>query len=403
MSQDTVTSPVAVAGPVPHDLRVPRVCFIAHNGYGALAEVDDGHAGGVERQLAMMARWTASQGIPTAMITWDNGNPDGAPVNGVEVFNLCKRDAGLPLVRFVYPRWFSLNAALRRADADVYYYNKGDGGLGQVVAWCRRAGKRCVYSVASTPDCDPRLPALPPMREKILYRYGLRRVDQIVCQTREQQRMLVDGFGRTSLTLPMPCDYPPGQAGRTLPASPRVLWVGRFRIEKRLEWLLDLADRFPQVVFDVVGGMNRGADYQRYAADVAARAERTANVVLHGRVTPEQLRPLYRDAALLCCTSIYEGFPNTFLEGWSQGTPTLSTYDPDGILEREGAGWLVRSVDGLAEVLRRVLENPAEWGDASARAHRYYVDNHLLDACMQRFVAIFRELDESSDKNRDTR
>jgi len=202
----------------------PHICFVAHNAFGELAGVDTGHAGGIERQQALMARWLAARAFDVDMVTWHEGQPDGGYHRGVRVRTLCRREAGLPGLRFVHPRWTSLNSALGRARADVYYYNCGDMGLGQISLWCRRKRVKLVYSVASEPDCDPRLPSLRDVRERILYRYGLHRASRIIAQTHRQQRLLREGFGVESIVLPMPASSRADRAtrsGRPIPPAAR--------------------------------------------------------------------------------------------------------------------------------------------------------------------------------------
>ena len=128
---------------------IPSICFVAHFAYGAMAGGSSGHIGGVERQTTLMARWFAARGYRVSMLTWDEGQEDGVEIDGVKVFKMCRQDAGLPGLRFFWPRWTSLNAAMRRADADVYYQNCGEYVTGQVAMWCRRHGRKLVYSVAN--------------------------------------------------------------------------------------------------------------------------------------------------------------------------------------------------------------------------------------------------------------
>ena len=157
----------------------PSVCFVAHFAYGALAGGNGGHIGGVERQTSLMAKWLAARGHRVRLVTWDEGQKDGESIDGVQVFKLCRQNAGLPGLRFFRPRWSSLNAAMKRADADVYYHNCGEYVTGQVAMWCRRHGRKFVYSVASDPDCDVRLPEMHSLRERLLYRHGLFRTDEM--------------------------------------------------------------------------------------------------------------------------------------------------------------------------------------------------------------------------------
>ena len=70
-----------------------------------------------------MAKWLAGRGCKVSMLTWDEGQADGEIIDGVKVFKLCRKDDGIKGLRFFWPRWTSLNVAMKRADADIYYQN----------------------------------------------------------------------------------------------------------------------------------------------------------------------------------------------------------------------------------------------------------------------------------------
>lgn len=369
----------------------PSLCIVSHFAYGALSGGASGRlVGGVEWQTSLTARWLAARGWRVSMLTWDEGQSDETVVDGVRVLKICRREAGLPGLRFFTPRWSGLLAAMRRADADVYYHNCGEYVTGQVAMWCRRNQRGFVYSVASDPDCDARLPQMKTLRERVLYRYGLRHAGRIVVQTDRQRRMLRDGFGLDSLVIPMPCVGPDDAefTQRRLPTSsaPRVAWVGRVVPLKRLEWLLDIAERLPRVQFEVVGPPDPETDYTRA---LFARGNALPNVIMHGRVDRARMPEIYRMAALLCCTSEFEGFPNTFLEAFSHGMPVISTVDPDMVIARNGLGGTGGSVEELARAITRLLESPADWQTASRAAREYFTQNHAVDVVMPRFGEIF--------------
>ncbi|MDO8954856.1 MAG: glycosyltransferase family 4 protein [Gammaproteobacteria bacterium] len=365
------------------------ICFVAHNAYGALAGLNTGHIGGIERQQSLMAHWMADQGHDVSMVTWDEGQGD-CLVGKVKVLALGHREDGLPGLRFFHPRWTGLARAMKRAGADIYYYNCGDLGLGQIALWTGLHNKKTVYSVASNPDCDPQLPTLKPWRERILYRYGLQHTDQVVAQTLRQQEMLKTGFGIHAEIIPMPCaGFNSTQSTDSYDGPPRILWVGRFSREKRLEWLLDAAEYFPHYIFDVAGAANAGTEYARA---LLQRAESLPNVVLHGRLIHRELGALYRRARLLCCTSVFEGFPNTFLEAWSVGLPIISTFDPDQIITRKNLGKTACSVDEIREGISDLMENSRHWQEASSAAQTYFNTHHTLDAVMPKFVQLFQQI-----------
>jgi hypothetical protein len=48
----------------------------------------------------------------------------------VTVIKAFREAAGLPLLRFIHPRWTKLWGAIARADADVYYFSCAGMALG---------------------------------------------------------------------------------------------------------------------------------------------------------------------------------------------------------------------------------------------------------------------------------
>jgi glycosyltransferase involved in cell wall biosynthesis len=360
------------------------ICIVSHNAYGAISG-RGGFIGGVERQTSVLARWLAERGHRVSFLTWDEGGPAEEMSDGVRVIKLCRQDAGLPGLRFFHPKWSSLNAALRNANADVYYHNCGECVTGQIALWCRRNRRAFVFSAASNADCDPRLPELKSRRERTLYRWGLRHADRVITQTLTQQRDLREHFGRESEVVPMPCPgpdaaayVPPRTDGR------RVLWIGRVCRVKRPDRLVEVAAACPDVQFDMAGPVYEDA----FSREAARAAGELPNVTVHGAVPRELIGELYRQASLLCNTSDYEGFPNTFLEAWSHGLPVVSSFDPDSIIRRHDLGLVVTEAQEMAAGLRSLLDSPAEYLTKSGHARRYYESHHTVEAVLPQIEAL---------------
>lgn len=372
----------------------PRICFVAPHAYPALSGRSDlPHIGGAEVQQALIGRVLAQRGWSVCFVTQDHGQPDAITHDGITVYRTARRGAGWPGLRGLHPGITKLWHALARAKADIYYQRAAGTETGLVALWCRLRRKAFVFAAASDTNCDPSLPDLKRCSERILYRIGIRRADKIVAQTRTQAEAFDRGF-QLPTTLIRSCAPDPFD-GRTLhrvltpETAPRLLWVGRFHHKKRLEWFLDLAERLPEFACDIVGEGRRG---DSYADALVARARKLSNVTLHGRVSHAEMGRFYDQSALLVCTSPKEGFPNTFLEAWSRGTPTLSTVDPDGIINSHGLGAMGASVAALREAALSLLVRPDTWSDCSQRARRYYLNNHSVSAAAEAYEALFAQL-----------
>lgn len=375
--------------------RKMSVCIVSHNAYGSITGGKTGHAGGVEHQTSMTARWLAKRGHNVSLLTWNEGGPDAENIEGVRIIKMCRGNEGLSGIRFFHPRWTSLNQAMKTADAELYYHNCAEYVTGQVALWCRLHGRRFVYSVASDTECE--LVAPPYMKrfyDRRLYLFGLLRADRIIVQTNRQHDMLLHNFGLSSVILPMPCaslclgDNQKSHLNEM--KRKRVLWVGRIDREKRLEFLLDIAEVLPEVIFEVAGKPSNVEN--PYSQKVLARAKAIRNVHVHGMVPRDRMTDLYRNASLLCCTSIYEGFPNTFLEAWSCGLPIVSTHDPDNLIQNKKLGIFTKDKAELISSIQLLLESSPKRLAISENASRYFNEYHSLEKSMHRFEDLFVEV-----------
>ena len=152
----------------------------------------------------------------------------------------------------------------------------------------------------------------------------------------------------------------------------RVLWAGRFDLQKRLDRLADIAERARArdlpVVFTALGEVVIGDDpaTEDHLRRLEALGVEVGPPYAGGfaAVHPERF-----DAFLL--TSDREGVPNTMLEAMASGLPVIAG-DVGGISEalNDENGYLVRDwerPDSYVDALEALVDDPA---DALARAGR---------------------------------
>ena len=353
-----------------------------------------GHVGGVEIQSAAFAKWLAGRGYDTSIVTWADNGPRDEIVDGVRVVKTCAADAGVPGLRFVYPRVSSLVIALYNADADIYYHNCAESHTGVIAAWCAAARRTFVYSSASEADCRRVRPSWQPIHAWLLYRYGRRAADLVIAQTQRQVDLLDRECGIRGLAVPMP-----GVLARLAPATiadwrqrrdrgGTVLWVGRIDPRKRLEHLFSVARQMPNTAFRVVAPSSGFGDYDRA---VESQGRSLPNVEWLGRVGRDRMGALYREADCLCCTSAFEGFPNTFLEAWSHGIPVVSSFDPDDLIATRRLGRRANSVSEFVEALTCLTTSESDWHESSRASFDYYQERHNPEAALPRFESALLE------------
>jgi glycosyltransferase involved in cell wall biosynthesis len=363
----------------------PRLCFVSPRGWPVLsADAGIRHIGGAELQQCTLARLFAGAGYRVSMVCFDYGQPEGVRVDGVSVHKAYRPEAGLPGLRFFHPRLTSMWRALAAADAEVYCARAASAWAGIVVEFCRRHGRRSIYSGASNMDFVPGEGGqIRYARDRWIYRRGLARADAILAQNEAQRTSCRANYGREAVVIPSCYAQPPRMARSD--AADRVLWAGRIEEGKRPEMFLELAARLPHRRFTLVGGP--GAGQEPLFERLRERAATLPNVELTGFLPLAEVEPWFDRARLLVNTSCYEGMPNTFLQAWARGVPTLATVDVGTPVHR-----VFRDAEEGAAAIEALFQSRVAWEAASRRCREHFEHRHSSAEVLARYERLFEEL-----------
>ncbi|MBM4222031.1 MAG: glycosyltransferase, partial [Gammaproteobacteria bacterium] len=229
-----------------------HICFVSMTVYPVL-HGDTGlqGIGGAELQQVQIARLLLRMGHQVSFVTLDHGQPDGEVLQGCRVYKAYRPAAGLPGLRFFFPRWTGIWRALKRANADIYYTRAAGFVPGMLALLRGIRSLRYVYAAAHDFDFSRDKVQIQFARDRWLFRFGLRRADAVIVQTEVQRDLLKANYGRDSVLIPNFLDSEPVE----LPESARtqVLWVGKVRAIKRPLMFVALAKALPQLSFTMIG------------------------------------------------------------------------------------------------------------------------------------------------------
>ena len=212
--------------------------------------------------------------------------------------------------------------------------------------------------------------------DRCMYLRSLRHIRYFVTQNQYQHDMLLRNFGKESLVQFNIWGHNVDRIVDTPPRSDAV-WIANLRRLKRAEWVLNAAETLPSFHFVLAGGRTGEASYYE---DILKRSELLANVAFLGGRSFFYTNNLVGKARVLLCTSLYEGFPNTFLQAWSVGIPVISTVDPSNIIRTNNLGVVVSSEEELREALMRVLHDNDYYGSLQRSVKSFFVKNHSAQA-----------------------
>lgn len=319
------------------------------------------------------------------MICMDYGQPDGTVVDGIRVYNAHKPSEGIPILRFVHPRFTSIWRAMRRCDADVYYQRCAGGHTAYVAAFCHKYGKRFIYAGAHDADFDPALPYVHLTRDRALFLWGLRRAHAVVVQNSTQLDACRQG-GYRSCTLIKSC-YVPRSGNRTR-TQDYVLWVASLREWKRPEWLIELARRLPALKFRMVGG----ADNTRYERRLRNLAASVTNLDVLGFIPFADVEEQFDGALLFVNTSLHEGFPNTYLQAWARGIPTVGTVATGALWHGAPVEIQVRTLDELTDAVAHCAAHGMARRDAGERCLACFQAQHSLEVVLTDYARLIESV-----------
>jgi glycosyltransferase involved in cell wall biosynthesis len=363
------------------------ICFVSPFTYPLLAQDPNiKHVGGAELQQSILAKAFVKQGYKVSMICLDYGQEDGEVIDGVTVYRAYRQDAGLPVLRFFYPRMSSVVSCMKRADADVYYQRCSGMLTGIIAKFCQVYNKSAIFSGAHNDDFTTNSSKLKNKKDKFLFQYGLKRIQQIIVQNSEQQKLLQNNFARDSIIVNNAYE-PPANAVHDKKGC--ILWVSTMRQFKRPHLFIELVKLLPQYEFKMIGGAGDQAIYN----NIEKLAQALPNLTFCGFVPFTHIEAHYDQARLVINTSDTEGFPNAFLQSWARSIPSVSFYDC-GARDDEG-NEICDRVEGINEMKNRVqklMEDNVFWERRGTQAKNYFVKNHSVDSVVEHLSSIVDNL-----------
>ena len=343
-----------------------HLCFVAPHAWPVLSgDKRIAEVGGAEVQQCILARLFAANGYRVSMICLDYGQPERTMIEGVTVHKTYRPHGGVPVLRFVHPRLTAMWRALREADAEVYYCRAAGMLAGVVAEFCRRHGRRSIYAGASDMDFVRSVGGqVRYARDRWLYRRGLALADRIVAQNEVQRSTCRATYGRDAVVIPS-CYQPPARRDAGPARKDSVLWVGVMREGKR------------PVMYVCPPRMQ----------PTRAEAASLPNVEFTGFLALEQVEPRFDAARVFVNTSEFEGLPNTFLQAWARGVPTLGTVAAGSAGHRQ-----FHDVEAGARQIEALFEDRALWERASKECREHFERTHSGAETLARYGRLFEGL-----------
>jgi glycosyltransferase involved in cell wall biosynthesis len=278
----------------------------------------------------------------------------------------------------------------------VIYQRGGLPYLASAVYYCGNHSCSVIWHIASENDVMPlqfgwRQSLLFNWIDKKFLEYGIKNTNYIIGQTKHQNELLKRNYGiECDFIVP---NFHPEPTKEIIKEPPvKVLWISNIKSLKKPEVFINLAEHFTgrdSLRFIMIGRPG-SRSYQR---KLSKRMSKFNNLDYLGEKSLEEVNAVLCRSHILINTSIYEGFPNTFIQAWMRNVPVVSSnVDPDDILKRYKIGFHSVTFDQMVNDVETLVKNRPLREEMGERAQKYAFENHstenikkiisLIDKCV---------------------
>jgi glycosyltransferase involved in cell wall biosynthesis len=334
--------------------------------------------GGWAIELAIWLRALENAGHEAAVLTWKGALAhvgSGQQIKLIETYDPAR---GVRVAKYFYSYIPKILAAARDYRPDIIIQGTRGGHTAIMAFVANQLRIPFVYRVVSDAEVDERYKIGLRHHEWLSYSWARHRTAGFLCQNQYQRDQLAALFPGTPIHVLHNPIVVAEDAAAPLSRAERgyVAWLGVFRYPKNMPLLFRIAKELPAVKFCVAGMLCRGVD--QLTIDAVNGLRSLPNVELVGYVRRADIQRFLSEAAMLLCTSHYEGFSNAFLEALAVGTPVVTRrpVDPDLIVLRHALGASAEDELELAKSVSTIWDMDANGYNALARRCQIYVRTH---------------------------
>jgi glycosyltransferase involved in cell wall biosynthesis len=231
-------------------------------------------------------------------------------------------------------------------------------------------GVKLILLFASDSDLEDGKELIARDFDKRCYRLGVHFTNNFIVQNEKQEINLNKNYKKKNyISVPNIWsikDDNPDKSERKI-----ILWVGNFRKLKRPSWFIRLAKEFPGKKFKMVGGVIEKELFN----ECKNECEKIPNIEFSGPLSFLETRKCFNKAYLYICTSEIEGFPNTFVQAWSNNIPVISTFDPSNVIQKEQLGIFCNTFPEV-KLAVQMMENQDRYRQIQSSIMHYMTYNH---------------------------
>lgn len=361
-----------------------RICFISGNAYPLFAKIDRPIGGAEVNMYYLAKKFAQSTKYEVSFVVSDYGQKPTEIIDEIKIIKLKyenpKKYQGLyyMILRRLY--YFK---TLVSHPCDVYILTAASEISLYVVLIAKLFRRKTIFRVAHIYDVDGKYNHLSFCITKIMFRFSLKRFNQIVVQNEKQKAKLFEKEKLPSVVIKN------GLPIKDTFNNPKntILWVGREEEFKRPMLFLELSKYMPNQQFIMIM-QGKGKMKQ----EIIDRIKHSTNFTLIDSVSFFEIDTYYQQAKCLVSTSSNEGFPNVFIQACLAKTPILSyRVNPNKFITDYNIGCVCNDDTHVAKEFINSLDN-TKIEELGKNGFEYVKQNHNIENTFASYKQIIDKL-----------
>ncbi|MHA1439372.1 MAG: glycosyltransferase family 4 protein [Promethearchaeota archaeon] len=284
---------------------------------------------------------------------------------------------------------------LMKIKPDVIIQRGADKVSGVCAFYCKLFNKKFLFSIANLTDVNGK------SERGFLgrfFKYGINNANHIIAQNKDQILVLEKYKNKrfNNITV-IKSSYEIKEP--IIKDKKEILWVGRAIDWKRPELFFKLAEKFPNEQFIMIcNKTDNKIESIKYWNTINAEASKISNLKFLEFVPFHEINQFFEKAKVIVNTSIYEGFPNTFIQAFRNKKPIISlNVNPDDLLTKNKLGfWCNNNFDEMVKNLKKLLENEELYNIYSQNCINYAREHHDVKKNVKQWIKIIMENNNSN-------
>ncbi len=217
----------------------------------------------------------------------------------------------------------------------------------------------------------------------LFFRILLNNAHILITQNSHQKNKLIKNYKKNSIIIYNGYSFTKNKNSK----KEYVLWVARCDRWKQPELFMELAKRNKAMQFVMICPQSSGKEY---FSNIKNKSNDIENMKFIEFVHYDEIMQFFYKSSLFVNTSLYEGFPNTFIQAFMSSTPVLSLHvNPDEIITKYGCGIFCNGdFELMNRGLHRLYEDKAFYKKLAQNAFNYAKNFHDIKINVYKLVSI---------------